>query len=950
MVWHDCTTVTQKNNNMLTIRITCIILLANILLSCSTPEKRATLRDVDVVAKSQTQPKVFVKPKSDEEIRKAYADYLKYATKEDTSRLAAINRLAQLEFELNEKLLKEKEKNSKKEEFDETYANQRLDTTIELLSTSVRDYPKAKGNDRILYQLAKAYDQKGDYNHSEKILKKLVTQFPKSQHYIESQFRLGEIAFSRRKYADAEFAYTDIIGAKKDPVFYEKALFKRGWARFKQEYYLEAVDDYLAAVTYHDFKEYADLNQTETDQFKEYFRAIGLSFSYLGGAEPLNDYFKENSKFKYIFYTYSHVSDIYLKEKRYSDAVDTLNYYIKKYPDSKNIPDSHIKIIDIWKNSGFTKKASDAIETFYTKYNPQSKYWLSKNTDSKIYKKTSNALKGYIMTVASYYHGEYRKDHKHNSFNMAQTWYKRYLKHYSTHARKDKIYSQYAELLSDNRQYKLALANYELAAYDGDIILDKPSAYATIVLTKKLYYSKDKSVNKQQILNKHINYSLLYSQLYSSDKNTGTIIVHASELAYRSKQYAKAIEIASLISDTYNKNIVFKSSLIKAHSYFALGKFSSAEDAYNEAANNKTLNKKEKREIHDRIALSIYKQGTNEKNKGNVELALHHYLRIVNIAPASSIAATGLYDGIALAMKNSLWTISIDNIKKFQSYYPKHKYSQDLTKKLSVAYLKSDQGIKAAREFEKISGFGTNRDVAIAALWQASELYEEKNDYTSALKSYEKYVNKYKTPYPQYLEAMNKLVELNKKQKNYKNSVKWQYRIIKADKNTSKKLKTDRTMFIASAASLNLANSRRKSFDRYKLVAPLKRNLRLKKAAMQKAVKLFGRASVYGIPQMSTEATFAIADIYNDFSKALLVSERPKHLNKDELEQYEILLEDKAFPFEEKAIEFHEINMAHTKEGIYNDWIKKSYEQLKILFPVRYQRKAKLDGYINVLH
>ena len=157
----------------------------------------------------------------------------------------------------------------------------------------------------------------------------LVGKYPKSPYYIESQFRLAEIAFSRRDYIKAEDTYTDIIGSRKNNIFYEKSLFKRGWARFKQEYYLEAVDDYLEAVDYHNFDDYSDLKQNQIDQFNEYFRAIGLSFSYLGGAEPLNEYFKNNAEFKYIYYTYAHVSDIYLKQQRFSDAVETIKYFIK---------------------------------------------------------------------------------------------------------------------------------------------------------------------------------------------------------------------------------------------------------------------------------------------------------------------------------------------------------------------------------------------------------------------------------------------------------------------------------------------------------------------------------------------------------------------------------------------------------------------------------------------
>ena len=37
-------------------------------------------------------------------------------------------------------------------------------------------------------------------------------------------------------------------------------------------------------------------------------------------------------------------------------------------------------------------------------------------------------------------------------------------------------------------------------------------------------------------------------------------------------------------------------------------------------------------------------------------------------------------------------------------------------------------------------------------------------------------------------------------------------------------------------------------------------------------------------------------------------------------------------------------------EPKYNEWIDKSFQQLKTLFPVRYQREPKSDNYVNVFH
>jgi len=119
---------------------------------------------------------------------------------------------------------------------------------------------------------------------------------------------------------------------------------------------------------------------------------------------------------------------------------------------------------------------------------------------------------------------------------------------------------------------------------------------------------------------------------------------------------------------------------------------------------------------------------------------------------------------------------------------------------------------------------------------------------------------------------------------------------------------------------------------------------------MQSSVRYYGNASKYKIYEAATEATYSIALIYKDFSISLLESDRPTKLNAEELDQYEILLEDQAFPFEDKSIEFFEINLSRVKDGQYNKWIKLSHKELIGLFPTRYKRTPKVDDYVNVLH
>ena len=105
---------------------------------------------------------------------------------------------------------------------------------------------------------------------------------------------------------------------------------------------------------------------------------------------------------------------------------------------------------------------------------------------------------------------------------------------------------------------------------------------------------------------------------------------------------------------------------------------------------------------------------------------------------------------------------------------------------------------------------------------------------------------------------------------------------------------------------------------------------------MEEALKAYAVAADYGVADVTTAATYRIATVYRDFGKALMASERPKKLSKVELEQYNVLLEEQAFPFEEKATELHEVNAHRAASGVYDKWVKSSFDALRELRPVRY--------------
>ena len=92
-----------------------------------------------------------------------------------------------------------------------------------------------------------------------------------------------------------------------------------------------------------------------------------------------------------------------------------------------------------------------------------------------------------------------------------------------------------------------------------------------------------------------------------------------------------------------------------------------------------------------------------------------------------------------------------------------------------------------------------------------------------------------------------------------------------------------------------------------------------------------------------------MGELYRQLGADLMTSERPKNLNAEELEQYDVLLEEQAFPFEEKAIELHETNAQRTGDGVYDEWVQHSFDVLAKLKPARYAKTEISEDYVPEL-
>ena len=70
-------------------------------------------------------------------------------------------------------------------------------------------YPDYERNDKVLYQMSRAYDEIGQPDKAMEVTNRLVREYPHSQHVDEVQFRRGEYYFVRKRWQSAEQAGHD---------------------------------------------------------------------------------------------------------------------------------------------------------------------------------------------------------------------------------------------------------------------------------------------------------------------------------------------------------------------------------------------------------------------------------------------------------------------------------------------------------------------------------------------------------------------------------------------------------------------------------------------------------------------------------------------------------------------------------------------------------------------
>ena len=889
---------------------------------------------------------------STDKARDSYKAFLDLVSDDPELRAEAMRRLADLELDATES-----------QQLAEDMADAGAagyTNAVALFSELLESYPDYRRNDKVLYQLARAYETGGEMDDALRVLDELVAKYPHTDMLHEVQFRRGEMLFLRKRYDEAESAYQDVVEFGEASRFYEQSLYKLGWSQFKLamheeslEPFFDLLDRKIGGIELQDGDErLAALGRAERELVEDTFRVLSLNFSYMDGADSISEYLANRGHPDYGYTIYMNLGDLYLEKERYVDAAETYEAFSKADPDHPKSPLLQVEVIEAYKRGGFPTLVLEAKKGYVERYGMDQPFWLL-NTPEENTAVTAH-LKANLTDLAQYYHAEAQNDGTKADYQEAARWYRKYLDYFPGEADSANTNFLLAEILYESEDYRQATLEYERTAYEYPANDKSAEAGYATILSYREHEATLTGAAKEQWHQQYLDSGLKFADAYPQHPESGAVLTTVAEELFEQGQFDLAVAVGQTVvakQPPVDPALARTAWTVVAHSQFDLEDYAAAESSYYSLQTFTPGNDAEAlQEIEDRIASSIYKQGELARDAGALDQAVGHFRRLGQAVPNSDIRATAEYDAAAALIQMQAWGQATEVLENFRRDHPDSEYIDDVSAKLAVSYQEAGEAGAAAGEFERIAAAETSDDaVRREALWKAAELYKSGSQAADETRVLQSIVARYPDPISEAMEARSRLLELADARNDAPARQRLLEDIVRVDRAAGAQ-RSDRTRYLAAKASLELAEPRLRGFAAAKLTQPLADSMKIKRALMEEVLKVYGDAAAYGVAEVTTAATYRLGEIYRQMGSDLMSSERPANLDAAALEQYELLLEEQAYPFEEKAIELFQANTARAPEGIYDEWIVRSFTELAALMPARYAKQERSENVVTALY
>ena len=851
---------------------------------------------------------------------------------------------------------------------------QALEKLIAEYRALLQQFPEDPNNELIHYQLARALDLTGDSQAAQQQMQALLQQYPQSDFAAELWFRIGDIYYSQSSYPDALSAFEQVLSLA-GPELKQHALYMTGWSHFQLQQYAFADDAFLQALdlTYHQ-----RLSEDQQQSLRqELQRILSISLSYQQQAESLLALLKRASyrdgppgqrPVEYQAVLFQALAEFLFEKELNQAALESYRLFIADQPLAIEAARMQLQLVQYHLDYAEAEQAELAQQAFIRLFGPAAAFWQQARSEEQA--ELAPPLAQYLDYFGRQVYKQAQQANEQQKTaqyaKLVQYWQQLLLVQPLLAPEQsddsllwpDDVRYLLAEALAGSGADEAALEAYQQLGYPTTELharsfTAEQAAYRALLLSEQLASAANASATAADIWWQQQNQ---FVRWHSRHRAAQQVALNQLTELYQQQSYSEIARYASRVTDwphpeQSKQQLVNEALFIVSQSELAQGDYASAEQSIQrllniyQAAGNQAgsqgnsdgLASSRRQLLTAQLASAVYQQA--QQTGLTISEQLNHLQRLLNLAE-SEYHQSAAYQQIGLYLEQQELPEAIRLMQAYQQRYPDSAELPAIATAMLNSYEQLQDWQSAAdlisQQVAKLPAGAEQQGL----LFKAAGYYWEAGNSEAARLAYRSYANQYSEPHLQVQEARSRLVEIYQAENDVSRRNFWYQRIVNAEQQLADKQNTgsERSRYLAADAALQLGLHNITLFNGVLLRQPLRDNLKKKQTHMTTAIKLLQTSMSWQVADFYSQAQYQVASLYQQMATALLQSERPKGLDMMALEQYELLLEEQAYPFEELAIEIYQQNTALVTQPLYDKWVAESFSKLAELSPARYRK------------
>lgn len=826
-----------------------------------------------------------------------------------------------------------------------------LATTIEYCYRLIKEFPDARGKDRVYYRLAMAHLQEGNSQLAQQFFQNIIEEYPQSMINLEAHFRVGEYHFDRREYSTAIEHYRLLLGHWDNPYF-DMALYKLGWSYYNLNDYANSITTFIYLLEDIALVEKTDskvIGKSKADLRSESIQYIASCYSEFGGPEGARTFFQDRTDKYYTLPVLTTLAELYQKRNYYEEAIASLTVVLDLFPYHEEAPSLYKRIVENYELDGKTDQANTIREKVVQEFGPGGR-WLSKFPEGEKFRAATAMAQETLLYLGAYYQAQAQKKSTNRDYQLAIRKYQEFLEKFPNAADAGRIQYYIAECYYAQSLFKEAALAYQkvVTQYDSSSYREEaaynrvlcsyqnmgvePAKDSTAIYIDEFIAGDDVLIvtitrpSEGEVLRACND----FSRLFAGSKWFDAVMMKYVEVLNELKAYPWAVRVYKKVVESGPASPYHLTAAMNAgQCYFDAGQYEQADAWFSALAKHYPDSVQFSDRALKLAGAAKFKlaEGLSQQNKLEESAQLLHVVALES--KDSQMRSRALFEAAMQYQKAKRDTLAAQTFEELANTTPQSELAdQSLYRAAGLREKHNDWPLAAGNYLLLVDRYPRS-PMAVRSLKSAALCYEMLQDWNRAKNVYDRFVSQYPDTVTEVLECAFKAGEMAHKAGQFESAERAFQRTVELYRGYTAAGR-DADAYYPAQAQFMIGEL---IFDDYKKISlATARELTQKRKKFQDVFKAYRDALEFQVADWSTASSYRIGMALEEFVRALRDAPVPAGLQGDELLTYQTKLNEAMRPYQERALETYikTVDQAHSNQ-IDNSWINLCRERMHAL-------------------